>query len=68
MSNPAKPKYPIDKHKGVVTLPPEIDEKLRDLLGSGKKIEAIQEVLHLTGAGLKLSKDYVDALEKALKK
>lgn len=47
-----------------IKLPPEVEIKLSKLIREGKKIEAMKEVLDLTGAGLKLAKDYVDELEQ----
>ena len=41
--------------------------QLIDLIKHGQKISAIQLVLHQTGAGLKESKDLVDAIIDALK-
>jgi hypothetical protein len=62
MSKPSTPPYPYHKRTGTIILPPEVEQEIRQLIQSGHKIEAIQRVLHLTGAGLKLSKDYVDNL------
>jgi hypothetical protein len=62
MSKPSTPPYPDHKRTGVITLPPEVEQEIRQLVQNGNKIEALQRVLHLTGAGLKLSKDYVDNL------
>jgi ribosomal protein L7/L12 len=43
-------------------LPAEIERELRRLVSTGKKVEAMQRVLSLTGAGLRVAKDYVDKL------
>ncbi len=56
--------YPYDKRTNTIKLPQEVQVELRGLISVGKKIEAVQRVVHLTGAGLKLSKDYVDNLAK----
>jgi hypothetical protein len=61
-SKRSTPPYPYNVRTDRITLPPEIEQQIRQLVQSGKKIEAIQRVLHLTGAGLKISKDYVDGL------
>ncbi|HEX8702661.1 MAG TPA: ribosomal protein L7/L12 [Myxococcaceae bacterium] len=42
---------------------PEQLQEVRDLAAKGNKIEAIKEYRHLTGAGLKEAKDYVESLE-----
>jgi ribosomal protein L7/L12 len=34
------------------------------LIQTGKKVEAVKRVTELTGAGLRISKDYVDSLVK----
>ncbi len=62
-----KPPYPYDKRTEKITLPPEIEQEIRQLVQSGKKIEAVQRVLRLTGAGLRISKDYVDVFERTNK-
>ncbi|MEP7288557.1 MAG: hypothetical protein ABI947_22625 [Chloroflexota bacterium] len=63
MDKQSKPPYPYNQRIGTITLPPEVDQEIRELVKSGKKVEAVQRVLHLTGAGLKISKDYVDNLK-----
>ncbi len=64
MSKPSIPPYPPSKGTDKIALPPQVEQELRQLVQSGKKIEAIQRVVHLTGAGLKVSKDYVESLER----
>jgi ribosomal protein L7/L12 len=59
-----KPPYPYDKRTEKITLPPEIEQEIHQLVQSGRKVEAVQRVLHLTGAGLRISKDYVDVFER----
>jgi ribosomal protein L7/L12 len=56
------PLYPYNKQTNTITLPPEIDKDLRSLIFMGNKIEAVKRVTELTGAGLRVSKDYVDNL------
>jgi hypothetical protein len=59
-----KPLYPYDKRTEKITLPPEIEQEIHQLVQSGRKVEAVQRVLHLTEAGLRISKDYVDVFER----
>ncbi|MGO4547713.1 ribosomal protein L7/L12 [Paenibacillus sp. 2TAB23] len=42
-----------------------IDERLRMLTASGKRIQAIKEFRKASGVGLKEAKEYVDHLERA---
>ena len=62
----ARPKipapYPYDRQSNTIRLPREIERELRRLVATGNKVEAIKRVTQLTGAGLRESKDYVDAL------
>lgn len=46
----------------MIQLPPEIVENLKFTLLMGNKVAAVKRVAKLTGAGLRLSKDYVDGL------
>ncbi len=55
------PPYPYDEKQGI-QLPEAIEQSIQVLVQSGRKVEAVQRVLKLTGAGLKNSKDYVDGL------
>ena len=59
-----KPRFPYDAKTDVICLPPHIEEELRHLVLTGKKVEAFKRVTELTGAGLRVSKDYVDSLVK----
>jgi ribosomal protein L7/L12 len=61
---PIVPVYPYDKEANMISLPPKINKNLKRLVLKGKKIEAVKQVTRLTGAGLRLSKDYVDNLAK----
>jgi ribosomal protein L7/L12 len=56
------PAYPFDKSTNTITLPQEIEKELLDLISSEGKVEAVKWVTKLTGAGLRVSKDYVDNL------
>jgi ribosomal protein L7/L12 len=62
MTKKSAPPYPYDQRTDTITLPPEIEKELRQLVMSGNIILAVQRVRELTGAGLKVSKDYVDSL------
>lgn len=42
-----------------------IDDRLRMLIASGKRIQAIKEFREVSGSGLKEAKDYVDHLERS---
>jgi len=46
----------------LAALTPEIEDKVRRLLGARKKIEAIRVVREATGMGLKDAKEYVERL------
>jgi hypothetical protein len=58
------PLYPYDPKTNAIRLPPSIDDELRALALNGNKVEAVKRVIELTGAGLRVSKDYVDGLMK----
>lgn len=57
-----KPVYPYDPKTNTVRLPPEIVQELKSFLLAGNKAAAVKRVTELTGAGLRVSKDYVDGL------
>jgi ribosomal protein L7/L12 len=59
---PVVPLYPYDEQTNAITLPAEIEKELRQLVLDGDKPEAIKRVTQLTGAGLRVSKDYIDGL------
>lgn len=56
------PPFPYDKKTRIVTLPRKIEKELLHLISTGNKVEAVRRVTRLTGAGLRVSKDYVDNL------
>lgn len=56
------PPYPFDEDRNLIHLPKEVEDHLRLLAHTGKKIEAVKQVTRLTGAGLRVAKDYVDGL------
>ena len=45
-----------------ITLPAQINNELQSLIAVGKHVEAVKRVTNLTGAGLRIAKDYVDQL------
>ena len=57
------PPYPFDKKTGKIELPEEVIADLKFFLLVGNKPAAVKRVAELTGAGLRLSKDYVDGLQ-----
>lgn len=60
------PPYPYDRETKTIDLPKEVEEELLALLRDGSKVEAVKRVTKLTGAGLRISKDYVDEMQSRL--
>ena len=56
--------FPYSEKTNTIRLPAQIERELRGLISTGKKVEAMKRVISLTGAGLRVSKDYVDQLAK----
>lgn len=56
------PLYPYEKSTDTIRLPAKVDRELRGLIAMGNNVEAVRRVTTLTGAGLRLSKNYVDTL------
>ena len=56
--------FPYNRRTHTISLPAQIERELRGLISTGKKVEAMKRVISLTGAGLRVSKDYVDTLAK----
>jgi ribosomal protein L7/L12 len=56
------PLYPFDKKTGKIELPEDVIADLKFFLLVGNKPAAVKRVAELTGAGLRMSKDYVDDL------
>jgi len=54
--------FPYDENTNTISLPVQIERELRGLVSTGNKVEAMKRVIRLTGAGLRVSKDYVDKL------
>lgn len=59
-----KPRYPFDHKTGDIHLPEEIIVELKFFLLAGNKPAAVKKVTELTGAGLRMSKDFVDGLQQ----
>jgi HEAT repeat protein len=60
------PLYPFDQKTGKIELPEDVIAELKSSLDIGNKPAAVKRVVELTGAGLRTSKDYVDALQKPI--
>jgi ribosomal protein L7/L12 len=56
------PPYPYNPQTETIELPEEIEKELIALLREGPKAEAVKRIAKLTGAGLRISKDYVDKM------
>jgi ribosomal protein L7/L12 len=56
--------FPYNESTHTISLPAQIERELRGLISTGNKAEAMKRVISLTGAGLRVSKDYVDQLAK----
>lgn len=52
--------FPYNAKTHTISLPAQIEREVRDLVSTGKKVEAMKRVIRLTGARLRVSKDYVD--------
>jgi hypothetical protein len=56
------PLYPYDKETDTISLPAEIEKEVKNIALSQGVPLAMKKVMDLTGAGLKVSKDYIDNL------
>jgi hypothetical protein len=54
--------YPFEANRNLIRLPKAVEDHLRELVRTGQKIEAVKQVTRLTGASLRVAKDYVDGL------
>jgi hypothetical protein len=63
-----KPIYPYDKQTETIHLPDETAAEIKALWQSGKHPDALKRVMELTGAGLAISKRYLDGLPGRLSK
>jgi ribosomal protein L7/L12 len=61
------PPFPYDEKTEKIILPENIERELLQIVLAGNKPKAVQKVVELTGAGLKVSKDYVDSLNETKK-
>jgi hypothetical protein len=52
--------FPYNAKTNTISLPAQIERELCGLISTGNKVEAMKRVISLTGAGLRVSKDYVD--------
>ena len=57
-----EPKYPYDKETKQIRLPNNIENEIYQIALKENKPKAIRKVTELTGAGLRVSKNYVDNL------
>ncbi len=57
------PLYPVNKNTGKIELPDDVIADLKFFLLVGNKFAAVKRVAELTGAGLRMSKDFVDGLQ-----
>ncbi len=57
------PLYPVNKKMGKIELPEDVIANLKFFLLVGNKPAAVKRVCELTGAGLRVSKDFVDSLQ-----
>jgi hypothetical protein len=60
--------YPYDKTTDTVSLPSDVEKEVVNIRLASGVPKAMQKVMELTGAGLKVSKDYVDNLFKPKEK
>lgn len=56
------PRYPYHTETGKIKLPKNIENEIYQVATKGDKPKAVKKVTELTGAGLRVSKDYVDNL------
>ncbi len=57
-----EPMYPCDKKTRKINLPKNIENEIYQTAKKGDKPIAIKKVIELTGAGLRISAEYVDNL------
>jgi len=53
-----------DSDAEVDSLPKNLEDEIKSLVGEGKKIKAIKRYRMVTGLGLKEAKDYIDRIGK----
>ena len=57
-----KPMYPYNRETQKINLPKNIENEIYNMAIKENKPKAVHKVTELTGAGLRISKDYVDNL------
>ena len=62
------PLFPWDENTDTISLPVDVESEIAELASVGNQVRAIKKVMELTGAGLKVSKDYIDGLKDREKK
>jgi hypothetical protein len=58
----ATPLYPYDKSTDTISLPPALEKDILNLASEKGVPIAMKKAMELTGAGLKVSKNYIDNL------
>ncbi len=56
------PLYPYNKQTDTISLPSEVEKEVKNIALTEGVPSAMKRVMALTGAGLKVSKDYIDNL------
>lgn len=59
------PIHPYDKDTDTISLPPELEKEILHTASTKGVLVAMKKVMALTGAGLKVSKNYIDGLLEA---
>ena len=57
-----EPTYPYNKETRKISLPKNIEKEIYRMAIREGKPKAMKKVIELTGAGLRVSKDYIDSL------
>ena len=61
------PLYPYDTTSQTIRLPDSVNKEIKCLVASGNTVKAVKLVSRLTGAGLRVSKNYIDGLAEPRK-
>ena len=61
------PLYPYDMTSQTIRLPDTINNEIKRLVAGGNTVEAVKLVSRLTGAGLRVAKNYIDGLAEPRK-
>jgi ribosomal protein L7/L12 len=54
------PPYPYDEENAIIKIPKHLEKEIKLLVRAGNKVQALRKISELTGASLRVSKDYVD--------